>query len=267
MLLAAETSLTIPRTVIQARPTKKVTGYKSVFIGYDDEPCSVEDLCLQYYALDSVEMKDEVTNLVQDGGLWSGSHCEGSFIRMLFGLLMWDVLFDSTVPNVFYNPFQDAPLDLYTDFFYQSRQSKIDSLLEKITQMNTLQVAQFLDQQYKAHMHIQCRGVSWDNWSLLELTKIACGLGGKALSVICAALVKDYRHWSGGLPDLLLWKPRDRATADDPTTYMVKLVEVKGPRDRLSAMQIAWLHLLSTHCAVELCFVVEDAAKAAKLNK
>lgn len=43
------------------------------------------------------------------------------------------------------------------------------------------------------------------------------------------------RHLSfaaGGLPDLLLWRPSDKSA---------KLVEVKGPRDRLSHQQRFWL--------------------------
>jgi hypothetical protein len=38
---------------------------------------------------------------------------------------------------------------------------------------------------------------------------------------------------AGGMPDLLLWRPGEAGCA--------KLVEVKGPRDRLSEQQRAWL--------------------------
>jgi fanconi-associated nuclease 1 len=38
---------------------------------------------------------------------------------------------------------------------------------------------------------------------------------------------------AGGMPDLLLWRPGEAGGA--------KLVEVKGPRDRLSEQQRAWL--------------------------
>lgn len=40
------------------------------------------------------------------------------------------------------------------------------------------------------------------------------------------------RVCAGGLPDLLLWRPSDMSA---------KLVEVKGPRDRLSHQQRFWL--------------------------
>jgi Fanconi-associated nuclease 1 len=41
---------------------------------------------------------------------------------------------------------------------------------------------------------------------------------------------------AGGMPDLLLWRPAKRDA---------KLAEVKGPRDRLSSQQTAWMHALN----------------------
>ncbi len=44
-----------------------------------------------------------------------------------------------------------------------------------------------------------------------------------------------------------------------------KLVEVKGPRDRLSLQQIAWLELLSTFVHVEVIYIKEPVLpKASK---
>ena len=43
------------------------------------------------------------------------------------------------------------------------------------------------------------------------------------------------------------------------STGRVKLVEVKGPRDRLSAQQLAWLHVLAPFVSVEVCYVRENA--------
>ena len=54
------------------------------------------------------------------------------------------------------------------------------------------------------------------------------------------------------MPDLLLWRPAD-CTA--------KVVEVKGPRDRLSEQQRAWLHELSqAEVAVEVLKVHEPGS-------
>ena len=49
-----------------------------------------------------------------------GWHCEGSVLRSLFGLLMWDQIFVDC-PDVFLTPYQDAPLDLCFPSFIRSR--------------------------------------------------------------------------------------------------------------------------------------------------
>jgi len=58
---------------------------------------------------------------------------------------------------------------------------------------------------------------------LLKVTRIAT----VSQSCLCCSVVA-----AGGLPDLLLWRVADQS---------VKMVEVKGPRDRLSHQQRFWL--------------------------
>lgn len=54
------------------------------------------------------------------------------------------------------------------------------------------------------------------------------------------------------MPDLLLW---------NPARLKAKLVEVKGPRDRLSEQQRAWAHALTQGgLEVEVLKVVEPKA-------
>jgi Fanconi-associated nuclease 1 len=52
------------------------------FYGLDGSQVTVEGLALQHYAS-------------EEGGGWQGLHCEGGVWAMLFGLLLWDVLFMS----------------------------------------------------------------------------------------------------------------------------------------------------------------------------
>ncbi len=61
-------------------------------------------------------------------------------------------------------------------------------------------------------------------------------VGGLGLSVVCRMLSEDFSGWRGGMPDLLLWRP---------AALEAKLSEVKGPRDRLSDAQRAWIAALS----------------------
>lgn len=57
---------------------------------------------------------------------------------------------------------------------------------------------------------------------------------------------------AGGMPDLLLWRPAQRDA---------KLAEVKGPRDRLSMQQTAWMTALEgAGLCAEVLKVVEPPA-------
>jgi len=62
-------------------------------------------------------------------------------------------------------------------------------------------------------------------------------------------LAQDYSVASSGLPDLILYRESD---------ISCKVVEVKGPKDRLSDKQRAWLdQLLNAGLDVEICRVGE----------
>ena len=67
-------------------------------------------------------------------GGWVGWHCEGSVLRTLFALLMWEELFEIRIDDVFQTRFQDSPLDLYADggLFYINRKDAIDAKVETL---------------------------------------------------------------------------------------------------------------------------------------
>lgn len=75
----------------QGRPVNCETGAKSRFYGEDGEQCGVEQLALQYYAV--------------EGGGWEGVHTESGIWLTIFGLVMWEILF-CDIPNVFRTNFQ-----------------------------------------------------------------------------------------------------------------------------------------------------------------
>ncbi|KAG2484067.1 hypothetical protein HYH03_017087 [Edaphochlamys debaryana] len=183
------------------------------------EVVSVEELALLHYASPA-------------GGGWRGVHSEGGVWGTLWGLLLWDVLF-MEVDEVFRSPFQTAPLDLDTDAFLPARRSAIDARLQEIAGGAA---PALLRATWAQHCGTWCRGVSWDRVPLEELEEMARCIGGLGLSVVCRLLAEDPAGWRGGMPDLLLWKP-GRGEA------MVS--EVKGPRDRLSDQQRAWLAALA----------------------
>ena len=91
---------------------------------------------------------------------------------------------------------------------------------------------------WELHLGTACRGVNWNRHTLSELRAAVACIGGPCLALFCRHLAQDYRSWSSGMPDLLLWRFDKEYGAE------AKLVEVKGPRDRLSEQQRAWLLLL-----------------------
>ncbi|KAG9446705.1 hypothetical protein H6P81_012833 [Aristolochia fimbriata] len=196
---------------VRGRPLNCEAGLKSRFYGEDGEQYGVEELALQYYA--------------GEGG-WKGVHTESGIWMTIFGLLMWDIIF-ADVPDVFQTKFQTAPLDLPTDSFYTSREGLIESQLEKI--FNGM-AEEMLIISWESNFSTACLGVNWARHSLDDLRAVVTCTGGPCLASFCRHLAKDYQSWSSGMPDLLLWRfIKERGE--------VKLVEVKGPRDRLSEQQ------------------------------
>lgn len=112
---------------------------------------------------------------------------------------------------------------------------------------------------WESHVGTACIGVNWDRHSLSMIRAAVTCVGGPCLASLCRHLAQDYRNWSSGMPDLLLWRFHDDYRGE------AKLVEVKSSHDRLSEQQRAWL-LLLMDCGfnVEVCKV--SARSVSKWN-
>lgn len=224
-----------PVLTLTGRPLESIVGMKSRFMGLDGEMCSVEEYALQHYA-------------TPEHGGWTGLHCEGGVWATLFGLLFWSVLF-ADVAGVFRTRFQCAPLDQGTNSFASSRGELIDARLQQIREGGG---EDLLRRCWEANEGVMCRGVSWDRQPLEQLLDIVRCVGNTGLAALCRLLAEDQSGWSGGMPDLLLWRTDDCSA---------KLSEIKGPRDRLSDQQRAWaVALNSAGLQVEVCKVIEPKA-------
>ncbi|XP_069018044.1 fanconi-associated nuclease 1 [Embiotoca jacksoni] len=206
--------------------------------------CSVEELSLAHY---------------RQQGFDQGIHGEGSTFSTLFALLLWDVIFMEGIPDVFRNPYQTCPLDLYTDCFHESRKEAIASCVELISEASVETLNNMLEDVWNSQEGKVCSLVNWERFSSLQQAQslVAC-LGGAFLGGVIARMAKDYRHCRGGLPDLVVWNTSNNS---------YKLVEVKGPNDRLSHKQQIWLDELQTLGAdVEVCHVTATGARGARLE-
>lgn len=148
---------------------------------------------------------------------------------------------------------QTAPLDLETDCFYAARKNLVETVIGKIEDGMAEEI---LITSWESHVGTACRGVNWEKHSLSELRAAVTCIGGPCLASICRHLAQDYRSWSSGMPDLLLWRFHDDYKGE------AKLVEVKGPRDRLSEQQRAWLlFLMDCGFSIEVCKVTAPVLK------
>ena len=256
---------------IEDRPYNREAGTKSKFIGFDGTiGCSVEELVLQHFH------KEEG---------WTGLHCEGSLVSALFGLLLWDVIFDDTVENVFATPFQQAPLDLGYRDFAARRKGTLTARLKEISGLSPHLLANSVFSAWDKHMGKESL-VPWDRWTAEILGCAGACLGGPALALIFKRLAENFRYWRGGMPDNFLWKidgqPYEKWCAEwlgnhhgdwkgaegalpvempagpsfreqtvqcllEANSFESILMEVKGPRDRLDGRQVAWLKYFIKH--------------------
>ncbi|XP_075064216.1 fanconi-associated nuclease 1 isoform X2 [Mixophyes fleayi] len=246
----------VPHVTIKGKMCPQTGMGKSVFLmeNLDEEVgedfslstimCSVEELALAHY----IEL-----------GFDQGIHGEGSTFCTLYGLFMWDIVFMEGITDVFRNSYQSFPLDLYTDSFYENRKDAIESRLKLLQDSSTETLHELMADVWNVHQGEAAALVSWERFSSLQQAQslVSC-LGGSLVSGICRKMSIQIRHCKGGLPDLVVWNAQ-KSTC--------KLVEVKGPNDRLSHKQMVWLHELKKMGAdAEVCHVVSIGAKSNRLN-
>jgi Fanconi-associated nuclease 1 len=140
--------------------------------------------------------------------------------------------------------------------FYESRKSTIDQILQDVRQgKGPLLVKKC----WQAHYGVTVRGISWERYNLSTIQSIISCVGGAGIAAVCSLMCEDYSSWTGGMPDLLLWRPDSQSA---------KLSEVKGPRDTLSDKQRAWISFLETSgIDVEVLKVKEPQAPKKKRKK
>ena len=142
---------------------------------------------------------------------------------------------------------------------------------EQLRRIRCGEAPQLLESTWSKHFGRVCRGLNWERQSLEELQVIVSCIGGCGLASICKVLAEDYSGLASGMPDLLLWrvissnmsssccKCKEHDVRSSQLIGKAKLVEVKGPRDRLSEQQHAWIYILmDAGIEVEVCKVLDQ---------
>ena len=167
-------------------------------------------------------------------GGWRGWHDEGGHVRALSrilcaapilgmdfgcGNLRLDLSSDHAMIHL--SPYQQAPFDLHVGFevqngetttrgFYARRGETIRCFLGKLEALNGQALCDLVYDSIAARFWYaksnerRDPNLDRDLLRIRTLSAIAAGFGGKQLAAIFRCLFFDYRHYSGGLPDLHL---------------------------------------------------------------
>ncbi len=206
-------------------------------------PRPVERLDLQLPRTDpglSVEFYVQA-HLHEDSG--PVHYVENSLINSLFGLLCWPAIF-APLPGAFFHPFQRGPVDLLNEDFQQRRAELFQACLD---QLDDGRYAATIRERFVAKWGVQSPFVFWGalNEQLLEQA-LAC-LPAQHLKHWFNRLLLDIKANRTGMPDLIQFWPQHK-------TY--RMIEVKGPGDRLQDNQLRWLEFCHQHqMPVAVCYV------------
>lgn len=170
-------------------------------------------------------------------------YVENTLIGGLFGLLCWRAIF-APLPGAFFHPFHVGPADLGREDFVARRRTLFDACLAELD-----------DGRYRRtirHAYREKHGLSspFVHWSALDETLLDLTLDclpPAHLKVLFARLLRDIKANRAGLPDLIQLWPYERR---------YRLIEVKGPGDRLQDNQRRWLAYFHQHeIPVAVCHV------------
>jgi len=176
-------------------------------------------------------------------------YVENTLLNGLFGLLCWPAIF-AAVPGAFFHPFQAAPADLHATDFRARRSDLFDACLARLADGSH---ADAIRATWRDKHGLQSPFVAWDHLdeTLLDLA-LDC-IPPAHLRATFERLLADIKSNRSGFPDLVCFDPARRG---------YRMIEVKGPGDRLQDNQLRFID----HCArhgmpVAVCHVAwaEDA--------
>jgi tetratricopeptide (TPR) repeat protein len=170
-------------------------------------------------------------------------YVENSLINSLFGLLCWPAIF-APLPGAFFHPFQRGPVDLLNEDFHARRTDLFRACLDELDDGRYLQT---IRERYFAKWGVQSPFVFWGALSEDLLDQALDCLPAEHLKHWFNRLLLDIKANRAGMPDLIQFWPQHK-------TY--RMIEVKGPGDRLQDNQLRWLEFCHEHqMPIAVCYV------------
>ncbi|MEG1053824.1 MAG: VRR-NUC domain-containing protein, partial [Janthinobacterium sp.] len=175
-------------------------------------------------------------------------YVENALINSLFGLLCWPAIF-APVQGAFFHPFQSGPADLSAPDFSVRRAAEFDRCLALL---DTGEYAPAILARYADKQGVQSPFVFWGVLSepLLRLA-LDC-ISAAHLKKAFERILLDIKSNRSGFPDLIQFWPAERR---------YRMIEVKGPGDRLQDNQLRWIAYCAEHAMpVSVCYLQWQAA-------
>lgn len=143
------------------------------------------------------------------GTAWRAIHGENSFWTTLFGILMWDVLFEHTADAscVWKHPWQVAPFDLSCPDFFSVRRVALTKRLLEIASASSCSLAKCVSRVYDSHGTKLAHRIRWDLFDKESLCECVHAAGPFIVHLIVSHIAQDYDNNITGLPDVVAWRP------------------------------------------------------------
>ena len=159
-------------------------------------------------------------------------YLENLLFKASFGLAFWEEIF-LPAPGAFLNPFQAAPLDMYTPSFARRRRAPLE---RRLAYLRKCDLGKTLLATYDLKQGATNSWIAWRAELRDTLYTALCTIPREHWLAIWERMLFDPEANRNGFPDLLLM--------DSGRRY--RLVEVKGPGDQLQANQRRWLRFFQS---------------------
>lgn len=170
-------------------------------------------------------------------------YVENSLINSLFGLLCWPAIF-APLPGAFFHPFQRGPMDLLSEDFQARRAELFQACL---AELDDGRYRQTIRERHAQKWGVQSPFVFWGVLSEELLDQALDCLPAEHLKHWFNRLLLDIKANRAGMPDLIQFWPQQKA---------YRMIEVKGPGDRLQDNQLRWLEFCHEHrMPIAVCYV------------
>ncbi|WP_313024567.1 VRR-NUC domain-containing protein [Pseudomonas lopnurensis] len=170
-------------------------------------------------------------------------YVENALVGSLFGLLCWEAIF-APLPGAFFHPFHWAPADLNRPDFHQRR---AELFARCLACLDSDDYRDCIQRTFQAKFGIHNAFVAWGLLDDQLLQQALDCLPAAHLKLMFQRILADVCGNRSGLPDLIqLW----------PSERRYRMIEVKGPGDRLQDNQKRWLDYAHRHgLPVAVCYV------------